>query len=469
MAVSADIQKMYREILLHPGDRHLHRFLWRPKQVGPIGTYAMNRVTFGVTSSPFLAMRTLFKIVEDFGESAPLASRHVNDSMYVDDLLAGGDTVAEAVELFNQMRKLLKLGNFNIVKWRSSSSTVLDQIPDDICEHEVTKQDLVDRTDAKHPKALGLIWESSEDVMATQVEMVPRFETTKRGVISDVSRVFDVLGWLAPAIVPMKLVFQKLWLEKIGWDEQVPHPYKAQHERWREELPLLSQVKMKRCYFAPEKTVSVTLHGFCDASMLAYAAVIFIRATYSDRAPTCELVVAKTKVAPLKEKELSILRLELCGAALLARLMESTRQALGVLVKCCHAWSDSTTVLAWLDGSPKRYKTYVGNRLASINKLLPPECWKHVPTLENPADCASRGVSPGELIKLKLWWEGPPWLSVDPVQVPPQPGQKELDELASLEERKEVLVGVVTTPPALWLEGKYSNYQKLVRINCLGY
>ena len=271
VAVSADIQKMYREIMLHPEDRHLHRFLWRPKQVGPIGTYAMNRVTFGVTSSPFLAIRTLFKIVEDFGESAPLASSHVKDSMYVDNLLAGGDTEEEVIDLFHQMRGLLKHGHFNIVKWRSSSSTVLDQIPADICEHEVTKQDLVDRKDAKHPKALGLIWDSSEDVMATQIEMVSKFATTKMGVISDVSRIFDVLGWLAPAIVPMKLVFQKLWLEKIGWDDQVPQPYKLQHERWREELPPLSQVKLKRCYFAPEKTVSVSLHGFCDASKLEYS------------------------------------------------------------------------------------------------------------------------------------------------------------------------------------------------------
>ena len=167
-------------------------------------------------------------------------------------------------------------------------------------------------------------------------------------------------------------------------------------------------------------------------------------------------------MAPLKV--LSTPRLELCGAALLAGLMESTRQALGVLVECCYAWSDSTTVLAWLDGSPQRYKTYVGNRLARINSLLPPECWKHVPTLENPADCASRGVSPGELVRLNLWWDGPPWLRVDPVKVPPQPRKQELSDLASQEEKKEVLVGVVTIPPALWLEGRYSDYQRLVRI-----
>ena len=144
--------------------------------------------------------------------------------------------------------------------------------------------------------------------------------------------------------------------------------------------------------------------------------------------------------------------------------MESTRQALGLPVECCHAWCDFTIVLAWLDGSPKRYRSYVGNRLSKINEVLPPGCWNHVPTQENPADCASRGVSPGELVNLRLWWDGPPWLLMDPVQVPPQPGQKELAEVSSLEERKQVVVGVVTTPPALWLEGRYRDYRKLLRV-----
>ena len=253
--------------------------------------------------------------------------------------------------------------------------------------------------------------------MATHVGVSGKCAPTKRGIVGDVSKVFDILGWISPAIVPMKALFQEMWELGIGWDDPVPVPYRVRHERWREELPLLSRVTINRCYFALEPTVQVSLQGFCDASKVAYACVIYIRATYSNRPPTCKLVVAKSKVAPLKE--LTIPRLELCGAALLARLMESTRQALGLPVECCSAWCDSTIVLAWLDGSPKRYKSYVKNRLIKVNELLPPECWKHVPTQENPPDCASRGVSPGELVGLKLWWDGPPWLRVDPIQVPP--------------------------------------------------
>ena len=259
----------------------------------------------------------------------------------------------------------------------------------------------------------------------------------------------------------MKALFQSLWELGIGWDDPVPAPYRTKYERWREELPLLSKVTLQRCYFAPEPTVTITLHGFCDASKVAYAAVVYLRATYQTRAPTCCLVVAKTKVAPLKL--LTIPRLELCGAALLARLLESTRQALGLPVECVSAWCDSTIVLAWLDGSPRRYRTYVGNRLASIHALVPAHCWKHVPTGDNPVDCASRGVSPGELVECSLWWSGPQWLLKEPMEVPPQPGKSELGEVASLEERGQV-VNMVAAPPALWLEDRYSSYHKLIRV-----
>ena len=81
---------------------------------------------------------------------------------------------------------------------------------------------------------------------------------------------------------------------------------------------------------------SVQLHGFCDASQQAYAAMFYIRATYTDHTTTGVLITAKTKVAPVKL--LSIPRLELCGATLLSRLMSSVMTALHVPISDVHAW-----------------------------------------------------------------------------------------------------------------------------------
>ena len=221
VAVSGDISKMYREVLLSPPDRQLHRFLWHPTLDQPIRDYCMERVTFGVAASPYLAVRTLQQAAEDHGAHFPVASWHILNSFYVDDLLGGADTEEQAIALFEELREILGKGGFQLRKWRSSSAKVIDHIPDSLLEPLPT-QDLVDRHSASYPKALGVAWDSRQDTMATHVELPVKFASTKRGIISDVARTFDVLGWLSPVILPMKLLFQRLWELKLDWDDEVP-------------------------------------------------------------------------------------------------------------------------------------------------------------------------------------------------------------------------------------------------------
>ena len=452
IALSGDVSKMYRAVGLHAGDRHLHRFLWRPTPEEHISEYEMTRVTFGVAASPHLAIRTLQQTATDHSSDL-MASNHIMQSFYVDDLLAGGNSIEEVSKLMTNLCDTLAKGGFKLCKFRSSSSQVLNAIEPSVRE-ELPVQAISDSTDIKHPKALGLIWDPQKDLMSISLNVSGTVIPTKRGIVSDISKTFDILGWMAPSTVCMKILYQKLWIAKIGWDDPAPTHLVHEHASWKNQLSVLSNVEFDRCYFRINETPLTTqLHGFSDASELAFLAVVYIRSTYSSNPPLVKLVAAKTKVAPLKK--ITVPRLELCGAQLLAKLLNNISIALSVPASDIYAWSDSTIVLSWLDGQAKRYKVYVGNRISTTLSLVPAGCWTHVPTTINPVDCASRGLSPSELANFTLWWKGPEFLWEEPFAKPPQPTTS---SITAPEQKATGQCNVVLPSKPLFLSGRYSNY-----------
>ena len=462
VAVSADIGKMYREVLLSKPDRHLHRFVWRSQPDQQLETYHMTRVTFGVKSSPYLAVRALQQTATDFSDPKTIEYYHTFHSFYVDDLLAGADDTASAITLFQALRALLLKAGFDLKKWRSSSAEVLAAIPSELQE-ALPEQEMIDQHANAYPKTLGIAWDSRRDVMAAQVQLPDHYVSTKRGIISDTAKSFDVLGWLAPFIINMKILFQLLWKEKgkMGWDDPLEEGLVMRHQEWREQLSELKTLTLPRCYFSAGAPTSIQLHGFADASKDAYAAAVYLRATYPDGSISCRLVVAKTRVAPLKT--VSIPRLELCAAVMLAELLDVTKQTLQISDVETWAWSDSTITLCWLRSSPSHYKTFIANRVATAARHISQEAWLHVPSEDNPADCASRGISAQELRDHHLWWGGPPWLLQEPVAVPRQPGIAEVDQHKDLEAKPVAVYAVDATPDIGW-QSRFNTYSKLSHV-----
>ena len=168
--------------------------------------------------------------------------------------------------------------------------------------------------------------------------------------------------------------------------------------------------------------------------------------------------MAKTKVSPIKR--LSIPRLELCGAVIVTRLLKHVSNILQVPLSKTFAWMVSSIVLHWLLGNPKRFKTFVGNRVAKITEAMPPNCWRHVSSKHNPVDCVSRGLLPSELIDHQLWWKGPHWLMLESSRWPelsvltdPPPQGMDICLVAS----SNIVKPVVTSE-------HYSNYARLIRV-----
>ena len=143
--------------------------------------------------------------------------------------------------------------------------------------------------------------------------------------------------------------------------------------------------------------------GFCDASQLAYAGMVYLWTVYTDTSTTTiSLVTSKTKVAPLNT--LTIPRLELCGEWLLNKLLLLTMDILAIPIQDVHAWCDSTITLGWLNTSPQKLKTFIPNRVTDTVKQVPCAHRNYVKTDDNPADVASQGQTPKELILNEQRW-----------------------------------------------------------------
>ncbi|XP_049886484.1 uncharacterized protein LOC126380961 [Pectinophora gossypiella] len=404
---TADIEKFYRQILVQEQDQHLQKIVWRESTSQPISDYQLCTVTYGTKAAPYLAMRTIAQLVQDDGHKYPLATDILNKQLYVDDLLGGCNNIQEAKEAQQQIINILIGGGFKLRKWDSNNNQLLEHLPND-----VISQNMFDFKHAETNKTLGLSWNPRTDqftflsVIQTRDEMRP---TTKRTLLSSISKIFDPLGWLSPITIKGKLLFQKVWAINLAWDDVLPEEVQQEWNTLQEDIHNIADIKIPRWMGDTNKPIE--LHGFCDASEKAYACVIYCKSVTNDNKHIVKLVAGKTKLSPLN-KTMSLPRLELCGALLLAKLMKKVIDTINIQTGTItiHGWTDSMVVLGWLQGEIGRWKTFVANRVTEIKDVMPSHCWRHVKSEDNAADCASRGLLPSQVLKHDLWWEGPKWL-----------------------------------------------------------
>ncbi|KAL6417597.1 hypothetical protein ACFW04_012629 [Cataglyphis niger] len=257
-------------------------------------------------------------------------------------------------------------------------------------------------------------------------------------------------------------MFQSTWLRGATWDTPLEEADAQQWSTFERDLSRLEEIRVERRVPVCDAHAKVELHGFADASERAYAAVVYSRTEDHQGGISISLIAAKTRVAPLKT--VSLPRLELCAASLLTKLVAHLRQVLGAEDVPIHLWSDSTVALGWIRGHPSRWTVYVANRVAEIQTALPGACWHHLPGKENPADCASRGISPSELVHHLPWWKGPLWLLEDRTS---WPSSREEQPTGNMPEER-VNVHAVAAPLPEMIEPeeltRFSSLHRLVRV-----
>ena len=329
IAVMADIEAMFHQVHVVCNHRDLLRFIWWPSGdfEGPAEEYRMRVHLFGAASSPSCCNFALKQTAKDntTGFDKDVLDT-VRQNFYVDDCLKSLDSVEEAIDKGNQLRHLLSLGGFRLTKWVSNSREVIHSIPE---SERATTVKLLSMEELPVERALGMKWNTETDRFEFGIAIKDR-PATRRGILSVVSSIYDPLGLVAPFVLPAKVLLQDLCRMKLGWDDAVPNENILKWKQWLVELPRLAEYSVSRCIKPAhfDQIVCSQLHHFSDAAETGYGAVSYLRQVDVLGEIHCTLMMAKSRVTPLKQ--ISIPRLELSAALVSTRLDYMIRKELTI-------------------------------------------------------------------------------------------------------------------------------------------
>lgn len=162
VAITADIEKMFRQVLVTPEHRDYQRIIWRESPADDIRVYRLKTITYGMACSPYNAVRTLQQCAYDnYGEvpdkrQAALARDAIQSSFYVDDFLTSCESVTEAVELARNVDIILSAGKFTLRKWNSNDGQVVSYLSNESSLSSYTFHSGV-------ASVLGLRWDAVTD------------------------------------------------------------------------------------------------------------------------------------------------------------------------------------------------------------------------------------------------------------------------------------------------------------------
>ncbi|XP_073956197.1 uncharacterized protein [Choristoneura fumiferana] len=424
VGITADVEKAFLQVGLQKQDRDVTRFLWvknaeqEPNDENVV-QYRFCRVPFGVISSPFLLAATIRHHMSKTKES--LLTK-IADRCYVDNLITSTKTVNTALELYDETTKIFNELGMNIRDWMSNEKDFMGKIP----EQQKAKQ-------VGTIKILGLLWNVDRDTLQLKVdgntweEEVKDRGITKKGVLRVLARLYDPCGFVSPLVLPGKLLFQNLCTRKLKWDEPLPDDLQEAWKTIVRDLKTVNHIELPR-YVGNDingEILDYELHGFTDASINSYAAVVYLRIVGLHEIKTT-LLMSKSRVTPTEDKDdLKIPRLELLGCLIGSRLLKYIKSHLEIRISKVYLWTDSQVVLAWTRTN-KLLPPFVLRRINEIKQtkdMLKLELC-YVNTKENPADIATRP----ELwhSKKELWINGPNYLSRDKRQ---WPKNQQIDEV----------------------------------------
>ena len=286
----------------------------------------------------------------------------LRDSFYVDDFAGGAYKDSEALQIYRTSQELMNKGGFPLRKWNSNSISVRESIKVqencsankvneirqvDFCDDDGIMQVNADTSNRKdvvtissqpsgvesdedcYVKFLGINWNVNTDEFRYDLTELVSYVNSLPDMISVETSCKNLrsMGLLTPYTMNIKILFQSLCTKEIDWEDKLEGKVLT---RWRSlvnDLRGLKDVRVTRCYFkcTDELPKSYQIHGFCDTSDKAFAAVVYLQTEHRNGEVEINLMASKTRVAPIKKQTTP--RLELLGANVLAKLTDPILRA----------------------------------------------------------------------------------------------------------------------------------------------
>ena len=411
IAFTADIEGMFLQVRVPEDQQQYLRFLWWPNGDTSLEPqdFKMCVHIFGAISSPscanFALRQTAIDNKVDIGENI---SNTILRDFYVDDLLKSVSEVHEALSMIPLLQEMCHAGGFNLTKFVSNSVEVVTSIPPEhrapsIRHYELSRKLPIER-------ALGVTWCVESDTLSFRIclEDVP---LTRRGMLSTISSIYDVFGLVSPFLLRGRKILQEITSGKQSWDDPVPTHIASQWEEWRQELHLIENINVTRCFKSEVfgESVDTQVHNFGDAAEKpGYGVASFIRQVNKAGEIEVCLVMGKSRVTPLKP--VTVPRLELTAAELATKVGITIKKELKIDHLKDFYWADSMVTLGYIQNDVRRFKIFVANRAKRIRDSTKKEQWRYIASNDNPAHLATKGISLKDSDKTKEWFRGPDFL-----------------------------------------------------------
>ena len=428
VAIMADIEKMFYQVRVPTQYYDYFRFVWWPDR--DLKKKSTNYQTvvhpFGAISSPSVCNYALKRAAADnkdeFGEEAASTLKR---NFYVDDLLKSFMNSEAAQEIMPKVVNMTKAGGFRLTQFHSNNRKFLATIPEDDRSKQLKDFDL-STNPLPAERALGMNWCPESDTFGFKIKLKD-VSTTRRGVLSTISSIYDPLGIAAPYLLEGKQILQQICAEK-GWDDPLSDGQVCLWNRWIENITKLEKIRVDRCIYPQGfgEIKHTSLHHFSDASSGSYGQVSYLRIVNKEERICCRLMIAKSRVAPRKRP--TIPRLELTAAKLSVKVATSMKDELDIPIEEEFFWTDSQVVLAYISNEVARFHLFVANRVKMIREESEVTQWNYVPSKENPADDTTRGLKLTSSDKDKRWINGPDFLYKPRSNWPKQPKSFTIDQ-----------------------------------------